>query len=74
MITMCPLFSGSSGNATYIGFSDNKGILVDVGRSARQIEKSLLENNININNIKAIFLTHEHTDHIIGLKNFFFTS
>lgn len=70
MITLYPLFSGSSGNATYIEFSDNKGILVDVGRSAKQIEKSLLENNIDVKNIKAIFLTHEHTDHIIGLKVF----
>lgn len=70
MITLCPLFSGSSGNAMYVGFSENKGILVDVGRSAKQIEKSLFENNINISNIKAIFLTHEHTDHILGLKTF----
>ncbi len=70
MVTLCPLYSGSSGNSTYIGFSDNKGILVDVGRSAKQIEKSLFENNIDIDNIKAIFLTHEHTDHVIGLKTF----
>lgn len=70
MVTLCPLFSGSSGNATYIEFSDNNGVLVDVGRSAKQIEKSLFENNISMNNIKAIFLTHEHTDHVLGLKTF----
>ena len=64
---LCPLFSGSRGNSTYIG-SSGVGILVDAGRSAKQIEVSLRENNINVDSIKAIFVTHEHTDHIQGVR------
>ena len=70
MIKLCPLFSGSSGNATYISISENTGVLVDVGRSAKQVENALISNNINVKNIKAIFITHEHTDHIVGLRVF----
>lgn len=69
MSRICPLFSSSKGNSTYVG-TEQVGILVDVGRSAKQIEQSLLANNININSIKAIFITHEHSDHIQGLKVF----
>lgn len=67
MAQICPLFSSSKGNSTYVG-TDKTGILVDVGRSAKQIEKALFTNNINLNSIKAIFITHEHIDHIQGLK------
>ena len=40
MIRFCPLFSSSSGNSVYIG-ENNAGILVDVGRSAKQIREKL---------------------------------
>ena len=69
MAKLCPLFSGSSGNSIYIGHS-GVGILVDAGRSAKQLEKSLLDNNLDIEKIRAIFVTHEHTDHISGLRVF----
>lgn len=65
-----PLFSGSSGNSTYVEFDRENGILIDCGRSAKQIESILLKNEIDINKIKAILLTHEHTDHIAGLRVF----
>ena len=68
MIRVCPLFSGSSGNSIYIEFSNNRGILVDAGRSTKQIENILSENNIDIRNIDSIFVTHEHNDHISALK------
>lgn len=67
MARICPLFSSSKGNSTYVG-TDKTGILVDVGRSAKQIEKALFTNGINQSSIKAIFITHEHIDHIQGLK------
>lgn len=67
MARLCTLFSGSKGNCHYIG-SAKKGILIDVGRSAKQIENALTTNNLDIKNIEAIFVTHEHSDHIQGLR------
>lgn len=64
---LCPLFSGSSGNSVYVG-SSGVGILVDAGKSAKQLEIALRENEIEISSIKAIFVTHEHTDHIQGVR------
>ena len=69
MPKLCPLFSGSEGNCYYIG-SSSGGILIDAGRSAKQITKALSEHDIDIKNIGAIFITHEHTDHVRGLKTF----
>ncbi len=69
MSRFCPLFSGSSGNCIYIGEGDTH-ILIDAGVSARRITTAL--NNIGVSpcNISAIFITHEHNDHVCGLKNF----
>ena len=61
------LFSGSSGNCNYIG-SEESGILIDAGRSARQITQALAGYDLDIRNIKAVFVTHEHIDHVKGLK------
>lgn len=69
MAQICPLFSSSRGNSTYVGTNKN-GILVDAGRSAKQIEQVLHTNYIDVSAIKAIFITHEHSDHIQGLKVF----
>ncbi len=67
MAVLCPLFSGSSGNSYYIG-SSQSGILIDAGKSAKKIETALSENSFDIKNVKAIFVTHEHSDHIQGLR------
>ena len=67
MSRFCPLFSGSSGNCTYIG-SSGGGILVDVGVSAKRIETALCVRSIDPRSISAIFVTHEHCDHIAGLR------
>lgn len=65
---LCTLFSGSSGNSTYIGSSNNAGILIDAGRTAKQLENAMLANNIDSSKIQAIFVTHEHSDHIKGIR------
>ncbi|MBC8584652.1 MBL fold metallo-hydrolase [Youxingia wuxianensis] len=67
MARFCPLFSGSNGNCTYISASDT-AILVDAGRSCKQLLCALKERQIDPSSIQALLITHEHTDHISGLK------
>lgn len=69
MARICPLFSGSSGNCYYIG-SGEEGILVDVGRSAKQVTTRLEQCGISTDAVKAVFITHEHADHVAGLRVF----
>ncbi|MCE2983911.1 MAG: MBL fold metallo-hydrolase [Parachlamydia sp.] len=63
----CPLASGSKGNCIYVGTEQTK-ILVDAGLSGKAIRSKLAEINVDISEIDAILITHEHTDHIQGLK------
>ena len=69
MARFCPLFSGSRGNAFYIG-SATAGILIDAGRSAKQLDCALLASGVDPAAVKAVFVTHEHSDHIQGLRVF----
>lgn len=67
MSRICPLFSGSTGNSTYIGTKDG-GILIDTGASAKGISAALEKAGAELNDIKVIAVTHSHDDHIKGLK------
>ncbi len=67
MLKLCTLASGSNGNCTYISDGETN-ILIDVGISARSIIRELSVLGIGISAIDAIFLTHEHSDHICGLE------
>ncbi|WP_044641397.1 MBL fold metallo-hydrolase [Risungbinella massiliensis] len=60
------LASGSSGNAIYIE-SEESRMLVDVGLSAKQIELRLKAIDVDPESIQALFITHEHIDHVKGL-------
>ncbi|WMJ24015.1 MBL fold metallo-hydrolase [Paludicola sp. MB14-C6] len=60
------LCSSSKGNCTYIG-NKNSGVLVDVGIGIRDFTRFLEIQSIALSSVKAIFITHEHTDHIKGL-------
>lgn len=69
MAKFCSLFSSSKGNCTYIG--DGKtGILIDCGASAKRIRQSLCAVGIDPASIAAVFVTHEHSDHIAALRVF----
>lgn len=63
----CPLSSGSKGNCVFLGTKQTK-VLIDAGISAKSIAKRLSEINVSIDEIDAILITHEHSDHILGLK------
>ena len=66
MARLYPLFSSSSGNCTYVG-SREAGILIDNGVSFTRLKKALEINGLSLSAVKAIFITHEHSDHIKGL-------
>ncbi len=67
MARFCPLFSGSSGNCTYVGTPEG-GILIDAGVSAKRIETACWDRGIGMDSIRGIFVTHEHSDHTAGLR------
>lgn len=61
------LYSGSDGNCTLV-CSANTSILIDAGKSARTLCAKLTEVGSDISRISAIFITHEHSDHISALE------
>ena len=67
MIGFCPLASGSKGNCIYLGTKQTK-ILIDAGLSGKATKQKLSTLNVDIQDIDAIVITHEHSDHIRGLK------
>ncbi|MBQ9516232.1 MAG: MBL fold metallo-hydrolase [Ruminococcus sp.] len=67
MAKIVPLFSSSKGNSYYIQ-GNSTAILVDAGRNLKQLEAALALNDLSMRAVRAIFVTHEHTDHISALK------
>lgn len=61
------LNSGSNGNCYYLG-NQTESILIDAGISCSEVEKRMKRLGLNIGNVKAVFISHEHTDHISGVK------
>jgi phosphoribosyl 1,2-cyclic phosphodiesterase len=60
------LNSGSNGNCYYIG-NDREAVLIDAGISCRETEMRMKNLGLNIRLVKAIFISHEHADHIRGV-------
>lgn len=65
-IKVISLYSGSSGNATLVS-TGSGDILIDAGKSARSLCSALCRAGGDIKRVRAIFVTHEHTDHISAL-------
>lgn len=65
-LEIASLNSGSNGNCYYIG-NDEEAVLVDAGISCRETEKRMKRIGLSMAKIKAIFISHEHADHILGL-------
>jgi phosphoribosyl 1,2-cyclic phosphodiesterase len=60
------LNSGSNGNCYYAG-NEQEAVLIDAGISCREIEKRMKRLELNILKLRAIFISHEHSDHIRGV-------
>ena len=65
-LQIASLNSGSNANCYYIG-NKNEAVLIDAGLSCRETDKRLKRLGLDITLIKAIFISHEHADHIAGL-------
>ena len=61
--------SGSSGNCTYIG-TDHTHLLVDAGISCKRIDTGVQELGIKPDELAGVLITHEHSDHISGIRVF----
>ena len=66
MLEFCNLYSGSSGNCLYVNTNNTK-ILVDCGTSGKKICEGLASIDSSIEDIDAILVTHEHSDHVQSL-------
>jgi phosphoribosyl 1,2-cyclic phosphodiesterase len=60
------LNSGSNGNCYYVG-NEQEAVLIDAGISCRETEKRMLRLGLSMQKVKAIFVSHEHSDHINGI-------
>ncbi|HTL08904.1 MAG TPA: MBL fold metallo-hydrolase [Chitinophagaceae bacterium] len=67
-VFVASLNSGSNGNCYYIG-NNEEAILVDAGISGKEVEKRMRSLSLDPEKLKAVFITHEHTDHISGLAS-----
>ncbi len=61
------LNSGSNGNCYYVG-NEQEAVLIDAGISCRETEKRMQRLGLSLHTVKAIFISHEHGDHISGVN------
>ena len=67
---VCSFSSGSKGNCTYIE-TENAKVLLDIGVTVKHMLECFKKLAVNPEDVKAIIITHEHSDHIKGVRNSF---
>jgi phosphoribosyl 1,2-cyclic phosphodiesterase len=65
-VFIASLNSGSNANCYYIG-TNREAVLVDAGLSCRETERRMKQLGLSMENVKALFISHEHADHITGM-------
>lgn len=65
-LSVTSINSGSNGNCYYIG-NEHEAVLVDAGISCRETEMRMCRLGLSMHKVKAIFVSHEHSDHIRGI-------
>ncbi|HET7896071.1 MAG TPA: MBL fold metallo-hydrolase [Flavisolibacter sp.] len=65
-LSVCSIASGSNGNCYYVG-NETEAVLIDAGISCKEIEARMKRSGLSLGKVKAVFVSHEHTDHISGL-------
>ena len=66
-LNIASLNSGSNGNCYYVG-DNNDAVLIDAGLCCRETEKRIIRSGLSFKKIKAVFISHEHSDHIRGAE------
>ena len=66
-LSFCSFSSGSSGNC-YLVKSDETAVLIDAGISCKKITDGLVKTKTNLDHLKALLVTHEHSDHVGGVR------
>jgi phosphoribosyl 1,2-cyclic phosphodiesterase len=59
--------SGSNGNCYYVG-NEHDAVLIDAGISCREIKKRMTRQGLHLEKVRAVFVSHEHSDHIRGIE------
>lgn len=65
-LSITSLNSGSNGNCYYVG-NEHEAVLIDAGISCRETERRMQRLGLSLQTVKAIFVSHEHSDHIRGI-------
>ena len=63
---LCSIASGSSGNCIYVGSAETS-VLIDAGISGCRVAEGLHSLDLDVKDMDAILVTHEHSDHVRGL-------
>lgn len=66
-LQVASLNSGSNGNCYYVG-NGHEAVLIDAGLTCRETERRMARLKLSMNTVKAIFVSHEHSDHVRGIE------